>query len=142
MRKEESTRFLIVMSTKYNLKWSLLLSSEFNQAKAAKPTHISGMKYLVWLPLLTKSIEIGANPPFYCVVCWHRLTLPLQKHRYLSTNLAIRLAPNFSLAASGIANTHQGYLERLEFQIWERRTWLMGALEPQFTNTNVSNTKT
>lgn len=72
------------------------------RVKSVKPTHISGMKYLVWLPILTKSIEIGASSPFYCVVCWHRCIPFVQKNRYLSTNLAVRLSPGFSLAASGM----------------------------------------
>ena len=63
------------------------------RVKSAEATHNSGMTYLVQLPILTKSIEIGANPLFYCAVCWHTSVLLVQKNRYLSTNLAIRLSP-------------------------------------------------
>lgn len=67
------------MSTQHNLKWSLMLSSKFNQAKPAKATHISRVKYLAWLSILTKSIEIGTKPLFYYVVCWHRHLFLLKK---------------------------------------------------------------
>ena len=111
------------------------------RVKSVKPTHISGMKYLVWLRILTKSIEIGANSPFYCVVCWHRCIPFVQKNRYLSTNLAVRLSPGFSLAASGMLIHTQDVRKDWNFKFEKRRTWLTGSLVPEFTKRDVPSVK-
>jgi hypothetical protein len=63
-----------------------------NKANPREQTHIPGM---------SKSIEIGAKPLFYCVECWHRYILLVQKNRYLSTSVAMRLSPSVNLAVSG-----------------------------------------
>lgn len=99
------------------------------------------MKELVWLLILTKSIETGTKSLFYCVMCWHRHILLVQEKekKVLEDDVAIGLPPSFSLELLECEST-PGILGKTGFQLQDKNV-AYGALRPQLVNSSVSSTK-
>lgn len=99
------------------------------------------MKELVWLLILTKSIETGAKSLFYCVMCWHRHILLVQekKKKVLQYDVAIGLPPSFSLELLECEST-PGMFGKTGFQLQDKNV-AYGALMPQPANSSVLSTK-